>query len=648
MSRFVAFSMVASTLALLTTTSAQGQEPSIENSEMRFAIALVQDLRAYAEPRVFEAGAAAFQMPILHPMRITDVVCTDKDSNRVLPTRVPTEDGEHTEDRCPDPTRYALWYQLERSPGRLGWARAEHVAVWNSRHALRPSTDASINLIAGYCDVKSAAAAAKGKNDPCMVFNRQVLQQQGERAPFPVLDIREFGDVVEFQPKQYFKVLVPTLYSNIAVIPSQQKAKDTAMVAEFFILVDATNSMAEVIEGTKNALLELLKKLEDMSIKARFAVVGYRDTDGSNTQFPPMEGTTDASGKLTFVSAKQAADFLDSLEAGGGGDPREAIWDALYLLRDLPVKPGASRMLLLVGDAPSTAETRGLTFGGVSVPAGLSSKDVLSVIGDTIGESTAFMALFVQGSHMKRTVDEILAGMKFYKNDQGFTGNTSARAVESKVTGFLMGISQTSQDDVVRVNECNKKFMTGESGSFGFFCDTSGRTTLPPRLRDLVLQSGKDTDVVVLREIWVQARTAALDNVALATVAEARNLGRTLGGLAQQIGEDGTACSRLGTQIWVESMRALVPVEESDALSAAQVSAQMPVVGKRLHDYWDLAVSRGESLLRWTPEEISKMGENDCLVKIRSRLHGSSQMIDRTISFQRKNQYIWLPFQVIP
>lgn len=625
---------------------ADGEGQAVDSGALRFAIALVQDLKAYTEPRVFQQSAT-FTMPILHPMRIMQAACVDRDGNQVLPTKVDV--GGIPEDRCPNPAKFSLWYQLERAAGKLGWAMADHVAVWNSRHALRPSTDGSQDTVPGYCDSKQAENASKGRSEPCMMFNRKVLAAQGERAPFPVLDVQEFGDGVEFDRRQYFKVLVPTLYSNIAPMatraPGPEAAAKTAMVAEFFILVDATSSMEAEIEGTKNALKRIIQDLETkLRLNARFVVIGYRDTDGASIDFPPMEGTTDSRGRLGFVSGREAVQFLEQLESGGGGDPREAIWDALYLLRDLPVTPGASRVLVLVGDAPSIPVTRGLTFGGVTVPKGIPSRTVLSTLGDTLGESASLIAMFVKSRMMKQTVDQILEGSRFYNSYRDFIENVTAATVEKRIATHLAAVTTKSADDVVAVDNCNQKLgQNDEGGSFGFFCGSS--RDIPNRLRDLVQQQGREgQDTIVIRELWIPA-SPALQNVALLTVSEGKQMGQTLNNLAQKIGEDGTGCKKLGQTIWVEAIRALVPVEETHGAEGGTVG--IPIVGKRLHDYWRLAVSKGDSLINYSPEQIAKLEDDRCFA-VRNRLHRSGQAIDRTLALQKKNQYIWLSFVNIP
>ena len=606
---------------------------------MRFGIALVQGLKAFAEPGV-EMKGTGWVFPILHPMKIVESVCVARDGSRLEPNREKV-DGT-VKEKCPNPTSYSLWYKLERDQGRFGWARASHVAVWNSRHALRPSTQAGAELVPGYCDEREAENSARGKSDPCMTFNRTILQAQGERAPFPVIDVKEFGDGVEFDMRKYFKVLVPTLYSMLPPVRGNA-AMDKVFKAEFIILVDATKSMEQEIEGTKNALVQLVRDLKTKyRVDAKFVVLGFRDTDGSSAECPPMEGTTNAQGRLDFVSGEEAIEFLSSLSADCGGDPREAIWDAFYLLRDLVVEPGAQRILFLIGDTPSVEVTRGMTFGGVTVPRGLRSEQVLSKLADVFGESTRFNALLVKSGLMKKTVNEIMKGSRFFANNMQRVDQVSAKIIQAKVSDLFNVAAGSSGADVQAVSDCNNKFLSDDtSGAFGFFCSRKGNN-LDSRIKDLLSEEGRTGDVVVIRELWVPA-TQALQDVALLTIDEARTMGQNLAQLSVQIGEDGSGCRKHGVSIWTETVKALVPVEDSKG------STTSAVVGKRLHDYWRLSVGGGSegSIINYSPDQIASLDSDRCFA-VRNRLYKASQRIEQTLQMQKKNQYIWLNFQNIP
>lgn len=617
------------------------------STKLRFAYALVDGLRAYATP-LEDFRTAAFVMPILHPMRLVAATCVRSDGSRVLPTQVDV--GGTPEDRCADAAEFALWYQLEGAEGRLGWAPADHVAIWNSRHALRPSIDGSKDELPGYCDVTAVANASVGRSEPCVMFNRRVLAAQGERAAFPVLEVREFGDGIEFDRRQYFRVLVPTLYGNLAPQAGQAKKARSSWraedVAEYLILVDTSPLAPASVVGTRDALKRVVRELEtDPHLKARFVVIGYRNSRGAPMDCSRLVATTDAHGRVGFVPGSDAVRFLDQLVARGCCGLDVSFWDAMSLLRDLPVTPGASRLLLLVGDAPPKAMTQGLTFGDVTVPQGISSRSVLSQLHDTLGESSSLVAVFTSSRKAKQTVNRILEEARVYYVQHDRIRKPTAATVEGRLVTHLSAHLVRIVDDQVALVDCRNKMRQNEAGrAFGFFCGADGE--LPNPLRNLVRQQGReDPNTVVLRDLWVPS-SPVLQNVALLTVAEGRQMGQTLKTLAQGIGEDGTGCGKLGQTIWVEAIRDLVPIEQAPRPSSDPWD-RPPIVGKRLHDYWGLAVDKGDSLINYSPEQIVKLADDTCF-KLRNRLHRSSQAIERTLNRVKQDPYLWLPFVNIP
>jgi hypothetical protein len=631
-------------VCLLIPSYSRAEDGTVESEDMRFAIALVQDLQTFQEPRNFER-TETFTMPILRPFRIRETACVGPDG-LTAPPRVTMQNGRRI-DSCAV-SNQGVWYKLERSPNRFGWVLGDHVAIWNSRHAQRPSIDASSDLISGYCETKDADAAAHGKSSPCMSISRSMVADQGERAPFPVIDTELFGDGVEFPRKRYFKVLVPTLYSNMVVTQPKIGSKRAGVPIgelEIILLIDATASMKAEIEGTKEAIREVIRDLNALSqVNARFMVIGYRDTDKQESLLP-VESTVDSSGKPGFVSAAEAVKFLDVLESGEGGDPQEAIWDALYLLKNVEVTAGANRVLVLVGDTPSVNVTRGLTYLGTEVPSGMNSRTVFSAIADTIGDSTRFLALLIKTRAMKKTAEEMLQGNKFYDHQFDLLIQNDKKLVKATMYSFLVKQTQRAAVSIQNNDACRKRIVdVGEGTSSQIFCGTD-TAPMRERIHDLVRQSGRKGDLIVIRELWLP-ETQSMDNVALVAVEEAKNMSKTMNSLAQKLGDDGSGCERYGAEIWVEAIRALIPVEET-ASSDGGAMLQMPMVGKSLHEFWRLNVNRGDSLINFNPQDIAKLAPDRCLV-LRERLFRSSQSVDRLLDRKRGAQFLWLPFSVIP
>lgn len=110
------------------------------------------------------------------------------------------------------------------------------------------------------------------------------------------------------------------------------KAKDTKArplpafgVIEVCFCIDATGSMSSYLAQTKSTVVSLISKIEEKvhseGIELRFAVVTYRD-------HPPQDSTY-VTKIQDFTNDKEIRDYINRLDAFGGGDEPEAAHDGL-------------------------------------------------------------------------------------------------------------------------------------------------------------------------------------------------------------------------------------------------------------------------------------------------------------------------------
>jgi hypothetical protein len=135
------------------------------------------------------------------------------------------------------------------------------------------------------------------------------------------------------------------------------RAIDLVRAAEEVDLVfvlDATGSMRSDIEGAKNAIRNIVKRVRitNPDLKLRVACVCYHDI-GDSPQHVIQDITTDIGAFSTF---------LDNVAvSGGGGDWAEDIAGALKLACGLPWS-SATRLIFHIADMPC----HGLKFHGVT------------------------------------------------------------------------------------------------------------------------------------------------------------------------------------------------------------------------------------------------------------------------------------------
>jgi hypothetical protein len=109
------------------------------------------------------------------------------------------------------------------------------------------------------------------------------------------------------------------------------------------LVIDATDSMQFVAESLKSRLLKLIASLHKMVPTTRIGIVAYRDKG---------EEYVTKWVDLSFSTSK-LQDFVSNLQAGGGGDWPEAVFDGLEAaVNDLKWRKNSKRVIVLVAGSP--------------------------------------------------------------------------------------------------------------------------------------------------------------------------------------------------------------------------------------------------------------------------------------------------------
>lgn len=134
---------------------------------------------------------------------------------------------------------------------------------------------------------------------------------------------------------------------------------DTALLDMVFVM-DCTGSMGSYIAAAQKTIRDIVQEIvAKEKADVRFALVAYRDHPPQDSSF--VTQTFDFSN-----SVQQMRGSLDRLSANGGGDGPEAVVDGLHAALKLPYRPQATKVCILIADAPP----HGLGAGGDGFPAG--------------------------------------------------------------------------------------------------------------------------------------------------------------------------------------------------------------------------------------------------------------------------------------
>jgi predicted component of type VI protein secretion system len=114
---------------------------------------------------------------------------------------------------------------------------------------------------------------------------------------------------------------------------------------ETVFVFDSTGSMGSILQGTKERIAHMVEVLHELVPDARIGIVTYRDRDSSEeylTRKVPLG-----------MDVYRAINFMQLIDAGGGGNRPEAVLDGLREAFSQDWHKQARRVVVLIGDAPA-------------------------------------------------------------------------------------------------------------------------------------------------------------------------------------------------------------------------------------------------------------------------------------------------------
>jgi len=145
--------------------------------------------------------------------------------------------------------------------------------------------------------------------------------------------------------------------TNVASIAS--KFSEAALLDMVFVM-DATGSMGSYISAAQQAIRDIVQQIVSTEkADVRFALVSYRD-------HPPQEKSYVTTVFPFSSSVSTMRKNLDTLSASGGGDGPEAVVDGLHAALKLDYRGDATKVCILIADAPP----HGLGSHGDGFPEG--------------------------------------------------------------------------------------------------------------------------------------------------------------------------------------------------------------------------------------------------------------------------------------
>mmetsp|Transcript_55155 Transcript_55155/g.129129 ORF Transcript_55155/g.129129 Transcript_55155/m.129129 type:complete len:434 (+) Transcript_55155:83-1384(+) len=135
---------------------------------------------------------------------------------------------------------------------------------------------------------------------------------------------------------------------------------ECAKELDLCFVCDCTGSMGQYIRAAQENIRSIVTKISALSICVRFALISYRD-------HPQAKHSGYVTRRFDFTtSVEQMQEYVASMSAEGGGDGPEAVAAALHEALHMPWRPNATKVSVLIADAPP----HGLEASGDVFPNG--------------------------------------------------------------------------------------------------------------------------------------------------------------------------------------------------------------------------------------------------------------------------------------
>ena len=177
---------------------------------------------------------------------------------------------------------------------------------------------------------------------------RALLQTRGGEATLPSLLPGTVAPPAGFAKRSMLADMSHEQFARLRDYLGALRQRDLDLV----LVMDATSSMIPMINEAKAGADALILFMNELSRTMRLALIAYRDHDNA----PVWEGERFTNNINTI------REFLFKLRITGGADLPEAVYDGVAACRDLNWRNDATRIIVLIGDAPPHADDESKLF----------------------------------------------------------------------------------------------------------------------------------------------------------------------------------------------------------------------------------------------------------------------------------------------
>ena len=255
------------------------------------------------------------------------------------------------------------WYQVGSTPRRdsiLGWVPASCAVEWNTRVGDRQlkapgGRSVPLEVYPRAEDIIERVTTGRTKAQP---IARAKASDRHDPAPWPISEVRHAqvdGKTIELHKLMFIGRFGKEQRGSDAACPPEggydpattARIQASVRKIDLVFVVDATGSMDPYIAGVKETVKVIAEKMRDLDIAPDMAygLWAYRD-HGSESEYVTKGWPLQCDHDSLLKS-------LGNLEASGGGDTREAVYDGVQDAINCTSWRGeglSHRIVVLMGD----------------------------------------------------------------------------------------------------------------------------------------------------------------------------------------------------------------------------------------------------------------------------------------------------------
>ncbi|QQS17397.1 peptidase [Candidatus Saccharibacteria bacterium] len=221
------------------------------------------------------------------------------------------------------------------------------VQEWNDTHVLKVTYIASVATKFFGHEPNPNGSSRNNKR-----WLNEFFETEGRSNADGITESKPSNDTHEFYHPNItgHEQIALLIESRIGIPTSAKEITSNSSDVDVAFVFDTTGSMTDRLDVVKRDIADTISQIEQETNSARFALVDYQDRPGYGGEAADYPSRV----QIPFTSDADAVTaIMNELTTGFGGDIPETVYSGMMTALDLDWRPGARKMIIVMGDAPA-------------------------------------------------------------------------------------------------------------------------------------------------------------------------------------------------------------------------------------------------------------------------------------------------------